>query len=239
MAEKFTFIVQWKITLLVVLFLPLLVSLGFWQLSRAQEKQTLQQSWLAEQALPAQHYRELLDSKHAYRRVFLEGEFHQHYWLVENKILAGKLGYHVISPFKTDLGDWILINRGWVEASAYREENPVLNTPQGKHRLTGTLIKPSDSKFIEHNPELMGSWPYRLLEIDFALMADQLNQPLEPKIVLMDADSPGALIVEWQPVNMSAEKHRAYALQWFAMAFALSVMWFVANTNVLKRFSND
>ncbi len=234
MAEKFAFKLQWKITLFTALFLPVLISLGFWQLSRAKEKETLQQSWLDEQAQPAVHYRELLDVEHTYRRVYLQGQYDsEHHWLVENKILAGKLGYNVVSPFKSDLGDWLLVNRGWVAASAYREDDPSVTTPAQKIRLTGTLIKPSDSRFIEHKPELMANWPHRLLEIDFPLMTEQLQQNLEHKLILIDADSPGAMSVQWQPVNMSAEKHRGYALQWFAMAFALLVLWFVTNTNML------
>lgn len=235
--SSFKFEFNWKITLFSVLLLPLLISLGFWQLSRAQQKETLQQSWLEEQALPPVHYRELLDRENASgaRRVFAEGSFDtQKYWLVENKILAGKLGYHLVAPFYTEYQDWLLVNLGWVPADAYREVNPEVIIPAGKLRISGTLRTPSDSRFIEQKPDNSGEWPFRLLEIDFPLMNDQYGKPFETRVIFADADSPGAQLVSWQPINMTPERHRGYALQWFAMAFALLVLWFVTNTNVLK-----
>ncbi|WP_185234205.1 SURF1 family protein [Teredinibacter franksiae] len=234
--QRLALTLNWKLTAFSVLLLPVLLSLGIWQMGRAQEKQTLQQSWLAEQAEPAVDYREILATAESVRRVYLEGEFYREkFWLIENKQLAGELGYQVVMPFKTQLGDWILVNRGWIKAGYYREDNPTINTTTGVHRITGTLKYPSDSRFIEHKPtEKALNWPHRLLEIDIALMAKQAGQHFEPQALLIDPDSQDALLVNWQPINMTPEKHRGYAVQWFAMAFALCVLWLATNTNILN-----
>jgi len=226
---------NWKLTVFSVLLLPVLLSLGFWQLSRAQEKQTLQQSWLNEQAKPAIHYRDRLQADVGVRRAYAEGTFtSSQYWLIENKQQDGMLGYHVVMPFKTVRGDWLLVNRGWVKAGIYREDNPSMVSLVGNMRITGTLKNPSDSVFIEHeNNERVHSWPYRLLEVDIALMSKQFGEPFAPTLLLLDADSPGALLVDWQPINMTPQKHQGYAVQWFTMAFVLLVLWVATNTNIL------
>ena len=230
---KFTFQLNGKLTLFSLLLLPILLSLGFWQLSRAQEKLTLQESWQTQQALPPKAYSpddRQIDS----RRVYVEGRFNtQHYWLLEHRMLDGRLGYEVVMAFSlTHEGDTLLVNRGWVPAGQYREDNPTLTTPKGTIRIAGTLKIPSDSAFIEQAKSLRQSWPQRLLEVDVELMAQQVQHSLAKNILLLDADSPGALLTNWQPINMSAEKHWGYAVQWFAMALALCILWVFSNSNV-------
>lgn len=230
--EKLRFRLNWKVTLLTLVLLPVLVSLGFWQLSRAEEKQTIQQSWEHQQALPPEPL-EHWSAGQANRRVVVSGEFDDRAeWLLENRILDGRLGYEVVMPLRTASG-LLLVNRGWVAAGEYRADNPVIDTPRGELRLTGTLKTPSDSRFIEQSDTGAVSWPYRLLELDTALMSAQLGEPLDTRVLLLDADSPAALTVNWLPVNMSAAKHQGYAVQWFAMALALSLLWLVSNTNIV------
>jgi cytochrome oxidase assembly protein ShyY1 len=53
-----------------------------------------------------------------------------------------------------------------------------------------------------------------------------------PYPVNIDAGEPGALAVNWQAVNVSPEKHRAYAVQWFTMALVLLVFFVVRSSNL-------
>ena len=52
-----------------------------------------------------------------------------------------------------------------------------------------------------------------------------LGRPLFPYSVRLDAGQPGALRVDWEPINTQPEKHTGYAVQWFAMAIALVLFW--------------
>ena len=63
-------------------------------------------------------------------------------------------------------------------------------------------------------------------------MAAMLDTMLYPYSVRLDADSPGALTVDWPLVNMAPEKHRAYAVQWFCMALALLLIFLWRSSNV-------
>jgi len=228
---RLQFQLNWKLSLFSFALLPILLSLGVWQLSRAQQKQTLQESWQHQQALPALPYRG--DTAFQNRRYVVSGQFvTDRYWLLENRMLDSKLGYEVLMAFR--VGEHLLlVNRGWVAAGQYRQDSPQLVLPVAEQRLSGTLKQPSDSRFIEQSYQPVTQWPQRLLEVDTALMASQFGEPLAAHILLLDPDSPTALAVNWQPINMSPAKHTGYAVQWFAMALALTVLWCITNTNIL------
>ncbi len=95
---------QWKITILVALFLPVLTYLGFWQLDRAEQKEKLlafyeQQSELAHTSLAELD----ANAKTKYRNVTIVGNYDiDHYWLLDNQQRQGKPGYEVIMPFRVD-----------------------------------------------------------------------------------------------------------------------------------------
>lgn len=235
----FAFKLNWKITLFTLLLLPLLVSLGFWQLHRAQEKQTIQEEYQQQQALPPVDFDRAGMDEGNFRRVRVTGKFVvDRYWLLENKIQNGRLGYHVIMPFDIDdraqEDKQIVVNRGWVEAKTYRDDLPDFSTPQDRVALTGMLVMPSSSPFIDESQSQLNGWPHRLLELDLDVMQQQSGRTLFSKVLQLDADSPGALMVNWQPINMTPEKHRAYAVQWFVLALALVILFLFANSNIVQ-----
>ncbi len=232
---KFAFKLNWKITLFTLLLLPLLVSLGFWQLHRAEEKQTIQEEYRQQQALPPVDFSDVKTAQANYRRVRMTGKFLDgKYWLLENKIQDGRLGYHVIMLFQTEGDARVAVNRGWIAAKAYRDELPEFSTPEGDLVLSGMLVTPADSPFIDESQNRVSEWPHRLLELDMNVMQRQMGEPLFPQALQIDADSPGALAVNWQPINMTPEKHRAYAVQWFAMAVALVILFLYTNSNIAQ-----
>lgn len=230
--STFTFRLNWKISLLSLLLLPVLIGLGYWQLLRAKEKQTIQENWQYQQALPTLAYRDQHQLQEG-RRITVTGEFNlHHYWLLENRIFDGALGYEVLMVLTLEPGKRLLVNRGWVAADQYREIDPEVITSEGPLRLTGTLKTPSDLRFVNQANVDSVSWPARLLEIDVALMEQQLEHSMRDQVVLLDADSPGALAINWQPINIMPSTHKGYAVQWFSMALALVVLWLFSNSNL-------
>lgn len=232
---SFSIKVNWKIGLFSLLLMPLLISLGFWQLRRAEEKQTIQDLWRHQQAMPPIEIDAILDSDDNFRRVKVTGQFiPERYWLLENKIRDGRLGYEIVMPFRLVDGHWLIVNRGWAAAGRYREDMPHFSTPNAQITLSGTLSKPSNSVFIDETQSTVQHWPHRVLEIDPIVMKQQLGRPLMAKVLRLGAGSPAALEVGWQPVNMTPAKHIGYALQWFAMAVALGVLFIFANSNLAE-----
>lgn len=228
-----------KITLLTLLFLPLLITLGFWQLNRAEQKKILQQEYQKQQAQAPVLLEEIKNAPANktwnFRRVRAEGQLdRERYWLLENQFQHGRLGYHVLMPLRTHDGPWLLVNRGWIEAQAYRDNLPEIHTPNGPIIVEGYLASPVDNLLIQPVDAPLNQWPQVILEIDVLQMEQQLQRPLWPKILRLEEQSAAALDVLWQPINTRPAKHLGYAVQWFTMAVVLSILWLFANSNIYE-----
>lgn len=218
-----------------MVFFPILLSLGFWQLQRATEKQTILDLWYTQQALPAVKIEKFADLDDSNMPINISGQFDQaRYWLFENRFFEGKLGYEILMVFHTAAGEQILVNRGWVPASPYREELPKVTTPGDRIAIQGMLKEPTDYSLLREKEKLFDAWPKRVLEINLQHMSRLYGLQLYPKVLQLESASPAALSVNnLPPVNMTPAKHRAYAFQWFSLAFALVLLWLVANSNIL------
>ena len=88
-------------SLVVLLLLPLLLSLGAWQLQRADEKSALLDRQEARRQAPAQAIGELEQSADlAFRRVLLRGYFDaEHSVLLDNRTRDGRVGVELLQPF--------------------------------------------------------------------------------------------------------------------------------------------
>lgn len=234
--QKLTFDFNWKLTLSVIFLFPVLLRLSFWQVERAGEKKVLIESWKSQQSAEAV----ALDSTHSaaskrFVRVYVSGKFMpEKYWLKENQIYNGQLGYNVIMPFISEDGRIVSVDRGWVLGSARREYNPTFETPSNNVRISGVLVVPSDSKLIREAETRAKSWPHKILEVDIPILSRQSDLDLYPKLLRIDPDSPGALDVFWRPINSSAAKHYGYAFQWGLMALALIILYVFASTNLAQ-----
>ena len=236
-AVKFEFNFNWKLTLFALLLLPILFKLGLWQLERAEEKRSIESSWSTQQSLEPLSV-ETLSPEFAkssnFQRVILFGEFAtDEYWLQENQVRNGKLGFQVIMPFMLASGDVLAVDRGWVEGSPLREFYPEIETPDHKLQVSGTLVLPSDSKLVREAEVSVKRWPHKILEVDIKVMSSQIEKVMFPKLLKLDADNQAAFVVNWQPTNMSPTKHVAYAVQWFALFITLIILYFVASTNIV------
>lgn len=189
-------------------------------------------AWQSQQAQLPQQF-DASDDYAAYQRVILIGHYlTEKFWLKENQAVNGQLGYNVIMPFKTLAGDLVVVDRGWVLGSPYRDFVPQIDTPEAEIRISGTLVVPSNSKLIREAEVSAKTWPHKILEVDTPVMSKQLDASIYPKLVKIDADSPSALVVHWQPINMSPAKHYGYATQWGLLAVALVLLYVFASTNL-------
>ncbi len=235
--SQLSFDFNWKLTLFALALFPLLIFLGLWQLDRAEQKRDIQQKWADLQAQPAVKLEShmLADDYTSLRRVEASGKYlEEKYWLKENQIVNGQLGYHVIMPFLLETGELVAVDRGWVLGSPLRDYVPEIQTPQGQLLLTGSLVKPSDSMLVREVERSAKTWPHKILEIDIPILSKQLGQRMSLKVLRLDADSVSAFEVHWRPINMSPTKHIGYAVQWFIMALALVILYIFASTNMAE-----
>lgn len=109
--KKWRFKTDWRSTLLTALLLPLLVSLGFWQLSRAEEKRGILET-VAQRHAMAPVLAETLDAlspaQRQYRQVILNGAWLDQSFLLDNQVQHGHVGYQVLSVCCVAIG-WACI----------------------------------------------------------------------------------------------------------------------------------
>lgn len=211
-------------TLVVLLLLPLLVFLGFWQLSRAEQKRVLLTNYAERQvAAPVTVGQLLTLDAPAFRRVQLRGHFDgQHSLLLDNRVRNGEVGVELLQPFQDQAsGQWLLLNRGWLPWPS-RRTPPQFSTPEQILDLQAWVYESPGAPFQLHADPQGAPWP-RLVT---ALMPDKLWAELGREGFadeLRIAPGPAAYVADWPLVStgMGPEKHTAYAVQWFAMALAL------------------
>ncbi|WP_347330155.1 SURF1 family protein [Marinimicrobium locisalis] len=233
--KQFTTAFRRKVTVLCLLTFPLLLSLGIWQLQRAEEKRERQGELEAVQSQPPEILPGAdLGQLSEHRRLILTGYYWPgRNWLLDNRQRQGKVGFEVVTPFELSDGTVLLVNRGWIRGERDRSTLPDPAVPEGEVTLFGEWWSPSDHPLLEGEGASAG-WPKVILSIEPELMAETLGEPLGGHYVKLDDGSPGALITQWQQYEISAAKHLGYAVQWFAMALAV-LLWFVFTATSLGR----
>jgi surfeit locus 1 family protein len=186
-------------TLIVLVAVPAMVALGFWQLDRRSWKSSLLDQLSARQELPILDLRRTAQWSAAlgFRRVRTLCDFggsSTSLVFVAGRNRAGETGYSYLLPCVTPGGERLSVNVGWAGRPDRR-----LATPRQPVEVTGMLVAQSS----EHKP---GWLPYRLV-------AESALQPLEPS-------APPSL--EAIPNN-----HLSYAFQWFSFAAALGVIYLI------------
>ncbi len=225
------------VTLLSLFFLPILLSLGFWQLERAEQKRTLLKAYLQQQSqnpvsLNALSSKDLNDFSD-YQRISAEGQFdNEHIWLIDNKTRQGKVGYELLQLFVVNEQLSVLVNRGWLEAPRLRTDLPALPLIERPLTLFASTKRYSENAMLVMD-QPSSDWPRIALQVDPAHVELELGRTVSEQILYIDELSEGALVTEWKTINIQPEKHTGYAVQWFAMAFVLVIWYCFASSNLM------
>lgn len=217
--------------LLTLALLALLVSLGGWQLRRAGESRALLAAFDAVGAapLPALPPAAAPGAVPRYARVRLAGRYlPERQFLLDNVTHAGVAGYRVLTPFATDAGQTVLVDRGWVPLGASRAALPAL-TVGALPRVLGGRIDELPRAGIELAAPAASGWPRVLNFPRLEVLRAALGSSLYPRLVLLDPAEPDGFLRNWQPAGLAPERHLGYALQWYALALTLAVLFAVAS----------
>ena len=244
---RFTLTLNGKVTLLCLLALPLLSSLGFWQLERAEQKRALLSEFTLQQTQPPLSINGMtlaeLGKLPDYQRVSADGQFdNKHIWLIDNKTRQSKVGYEVVQLFKVQDGSSVLVNRGWIQGMRLRTDLPDIETLEGTVTLFANAKTMTNYRLLNSEHESTG-WPRVILQVEVATAKQALNVKVAEKLLYLDGQSPAALVGDWKTINIQPEKHTGYAVQWFAMAIALVIWFCFASSNlaalIRQKWGND
>lgn len=214
---------RWIVATVVVLLLAaVFVGLGLWQLDRLDQRQALNEmgeSRLAEESADLSALLDEAGSDFAsiqYRPVHVSGRYEpDNEVLIRSQVELGQAGFHVITPFVTDEGWAVLVNRGWIPLNM--DTPPVqARPPEGPQQLQGwvQVSQPRPALGREDPP---GEKTFSRVDIDTIGMG--MTYALAPVYVVATGESATELPVVVDPPAFDDEgSHLAYALQWFAFA---------------------
>jgi surfeit locus 1 family protein len=220
----------WAVLLAAVL-LAAFVSAGWWQVGRAREKQAMIDAFArgTETSVAVQGVG--VDELPRFQHVSVEGHYDPaRQVLLDNMPSStGQPGFRVLTPFRRDgSGKLLLVDRGWLPLGVTREELPVVYVDPKPRSVAGRLdgLPVPGLRVGPAQTEGATGWP-RLM--NFPTQADleaALGEPVESRIVLLDASNPDGYQRVWRPsVGFGPERHLGYAIQWFALAIALVVIF--------------
>lgn len=215
--------------ILAVLFvLPLLGSLGFWQLDRAHQKEQLQAASAAQMAAEPQQLstQQLNSLEQRYSKVKLQGQLvdGEQQLLLDNRVNKGQAGYEVLVPMLLDDGGVILVNRGWLPVGESREIKPAVALQGERVSVEGLAAIPPQRFNLGEALMADDQWPKVLQFEDFDAIGAALKVKLIPRILHPSRDSDWTFERIWQAVEAGPAKNYGYAMQWFALMVALAVL---------------
>jgi surfeit locus 1 family protein len=161
-----------------------------------------------------------------YRQVEARGEYVPlHTIYLDNKIFKGMAGYQVITPLRIGESSMhVLVNRGWAPANRDRNILPDAPAPIGEVVVSG-LATTAAQKTLELSTEVVSGKVWENLDLERYRRATGLM--LQPVMILQKDDVKDGLVREWVRPDSGAAKNLGYALQWFAMALAVLIIYLV------------
>ncbi|MCP4409547.1 MAG: SURF1 family protein [Gammaproteobacteria bacterium] len=211
--------------------LVLFLSLGNWQLDRADEKRTILQTYqqriqqtAGELSLPI-----IEPEQWRYRKVRLSGRFdNERQLLLDNQVSRGQVGLNVLTPFKLRYQEQIvLIDRGWLPLGNDRSQLPDIKVTAEVVTLEGTIYTPYKKglRLGELDERNAHSWPRLIQYLDFDEISQRLGYPIAPLTIRLDPASSLGYHREWPPIPITPDTHTAYAIQWFTLAGVLIIIY--------------
>jgi surfeit locus 1 family protein len=224
----------WVVLLAALLAVAVTARLGFWQLDRAAQKTALQQARDDKGRLPPLAAAELAGDEAAaagqwYRRAAVEGRWTDAETVyLENRSMAGRVGFFVVTPLVLNDGRVVMVQRGWLPRDM-RDRSRIAphRTDRGLVQVRGR-IAPTASRLYELGDAASGVIRQNL---DLAAYAAEIRRPLLPLVIVQEQPATGTddgLARQWPEPASDVHKHFGYAFQWFGLCALVTVLyaWF-------------
>jgi len=213
-------------SVLILATIAFLVSLGFWQLDRADQKRTIEASIQKANTGVVEliiNQNELLNKE--YYEVRLQGSYiGDKQFIYDNQIVDQASGYYVLTPFVlTGQSNAIMINRGFIPWNGRRDQLDDIAVDSAFREVKIQVSRPI--KRIElKTSDISNQFPVLIQAIDFDVIEEISSTSFVDVIGLLDPSSDDGFVRKWEPYTGSIEKHIGYAIQWFLMALVLGII---------------
>jgi surfeit locus 1 family protein len=213
----------------------LMISLGFWQLRRLDERQTYNATVESRQDIapvpvdelfpegPGTSPAEVEDGE--FRMVTLTGTYAvDQQVLVRNRTNQGIPGYWVLTPLVLADGSAVPVNRGWVPFATTEPEGPwsQYDPPASQVSVLGMVQEPQvrSTGLVGGPTDAAEGRLSTLSRVDVGRLQQQVDEQLWPIFVNLRAQEPaqGDLPVPVPPPELGEGNHLSYAGQWFIFA---------------------
>lgn len=212
------------------------ISLGSWQLRRADEKAALQQAQDQSAATPPVPLggNVPLPAPAAVdgRQVQAQGTFlPERSVFLDNRTRDGIAGFHVLTPLKLDdRDDHVMVLRGWIARDPQdRERLPDLTTPSSVVRVSGLAVADLRQPIMLGAEAAPQSGDRLWQHFDYDKFTAWAGLRLYPLVLrqTVEPDYRDGLARDWVQPGVSVDRHRAYAFQWFALSAVAAATWAV------------
>jgi len=222
---------------LIVATLALLISLGFWQLDRANEKRAIEDQIANANSFDVELVTsvEFLKDREYYH-VRLQGSYvGDKQFVYDNQIVDQVSGYYVLTPLVLK-GDSkaVLINRGFIPWNGRRDKLADIDISEKLTEVKVQISKPVKRMELEAS-EIAGEFPVLIQALDLDDMSTIAALDFINVVGLLSPESENGFVRQWEPYTGSIERHIGYAVQWFLMALVLA---FIGIRLALKQRKN-
>ena len=219
----------WLVTVISIFCIVTMLVLGFWQLDRKQQKESRLENITVATQSDILKLEDIISAPEDFVdfQVKVSGVALDKLIFVDNKIVDGQIGFHVLQALQTDYGK-VIVNLGWKKGDTDRNRLPEVEALQGELTINTILAFPTDNVFIEETNTNYGVFPVLLQQIDLREIALHLGSDILPFVLQASPDSQSGFVRDWQAVVMPPEKHLGYAIQWFGLAIAALTIYLLS-----------
>lgn len=214
------------------------IALGHWQWQRGVARQHSRDAFAQTDVAAREAALQDIATLPAYTRIRVTGQWDTaRQFLLDNISHGGAPGYNVLTLLRLPEGGTLLVNRGWVPFSGYRDRLPDITLAHDapvtvSGRLAGLPVGGLSAG--RQPPPLEGSWPRVTSFPTLEELGQSAGVELLPRLLLLDPDSADGYLREWQPPGVPPERHFSYAVQWWMFAAAAFGLYLALNLKVSR-----
>ena len=230
MKQKFFFKPVFWPTVFFVFSLIILVSLGTWQVKRLIWKNDLISFYLKQSTnnIINLHKENFVSEEIEYRKVRLTGKFlNKKEVHITGKTYEGNAGFHVVTPFLMQNGNYVLVNRGWVSENYKEAKSRSFSLINEETSVIGLIRYPQKKGyFVPENDPDNGFWfTIKPTEIKKHLKIDKETFIIKFYVDALRQEKKINLPIGIKEKINIRNQHLSYAITWYSLAIVLMIIY--------------